>query len=166
MASCKNYHEAAIEGANDGIFHGDHIHPTVMIWASLNDEKMNKLVEKVAEYDADYADDLKEMFGEYDSDVEDIPIPFPFSFGSEREFEDAEILLKEVADITEANAYSFIVEAMSVDDEEDTVPSLFTECREGKIFLTLFDWEYNKVDEEEYESSDEDIQSFRLKIFY
>ncbi len=32
MAECRNYHEAAIEGANDGIFHGDHIHPTVMIW--------------------------------------------------------------------------------------------------------------------------------------
>ncbi|KLO23341.1 hypothetical protein X275_02870 [Marinitoga sp. 1197] len=164
MAKCKNYHEAAIEGANDGIFHGDHIHPTVMIWASLNGEKIKKLVEKVAEYDADYADDLKEMLEEYDTDVEDIPIPFPFSFATEKEFEDAEVLLKDVATITEAKAYSFIVEAMSVEDEEDTVPSVFTECREGKIYLTLFNWEYKKLDEEEYENIDEDIQSFRLKI--
>ncbi|SHF19220.1 hypothetical protein SAMN02745164_01975 [Marinitoga hydrogenitolerans DSM 16785] len=165
MAKCKNYHEAAIEGAKDGIFHGDHIHPTVMVWASLNNEKIGKLVEKVAEFDADYAEDLKEMLGDYDTDVEDVPIPFPFSFDTEEEFEFAEGLLKDIVTITEANAYSFIVEAMSVENEEDTVPSVFTECKEGKIYLTLFNWEYNKLDEEEYENTDEDIQSFRLDIF-
>ncbi|GAB6189251.1 hypothetical protein JCM30566_09900 [Marinitoga arctica] len=165
MAKCKSYHEAAIEGANDGIFHGDHIHPTVMVWTSLNDEKTTKLIEKVSEFDADFAEDLKEMLSEYGNEAKDIAIPFPFSFESDEEFDLAEKLLKDISDITDAKAYSFIVEAMSIDDEDDTVPSIFTECREGKIFLTLFDWEYNIVDEEEYESSDEDIQSFRLKIF-
>ncbi|KAF2955139.1 hypothetical protein [Marinitoga sp. 38H-ov] len=165
MAKCKNYHEAAIEGANDGIFHGDHIHPTVMLWTSLDEEKIKKLVEKVSEFDADYAKDLEDMLKEYNVEVEDVAIPFPFSFESEEEFEMAEKLLKDVSDITEAKAYSFIVEAMSIDDEEDTVPSIFTECKEGEIYLTLFDWEYNRVDEEEYNSSDEDIQSFRLSIF-
>ncbi|AEX85469.1 hypothetical protein XO10_05230 [Marinitoga sp. 1135] len=165
MAECKNYHEAAIEGAKDGIFHGDHIHPTVMLWTSLNEETTKKVIEKVGEYDYDYAEDLKEMLEDYDINAMDVPIPFPFSFESDLEFDNAVKLLKDIAEITDANAYSFIVEAMSEEDEEDTLPSVFTECKEGKIYFTLFDWEYKRIEDEEFESTDEDIQGFRLNIW-
>ncbi|MDN5341570.1 hypothetical protein OF820_01255 [Oceanotoga sp. DSM 15011] len=171
------FHKLFLDSAlNDGFIHKDHIHPVIVVWASLNENTKEDFIKYVNDFDKEYAVELKEYIEDLNYIEDIIPIYFPFEVESEEQLEAFNNFLEKIKDVIDIKSYSILSEVNITDDDdieevddEDLVyyPSIFTENDSGECYMTVVNYENLEVVDEysgEFEKNDPYIQGLRFPI--